>query len=167
VSDKFGQLAAFAAVLFVLLIASGIVRNSVLERREKQVDAVLCDVTQRILGKCEKDFTIALSLLKGQESPAAGIPQRSAATLLAELTAHVPPDMNVTFDQMTIDLERISLRCETENSKNLEELISALKTYKCFKEVNEGRVEKSKDGTKVSSRLDIQVECPTDTEPQG
>jgi|APLak6261678615_1056124.scaffolds.fasta_scaffold04148_1 general secretion pathway protein L len=166
-SDKFGQLAAFAAVLFVLLIASGIVRNSVLERREKQVDAVLCDVTQRILGKCEKDFTIALSLLKGQESPAAGIPQRSAATLLAELTAHVPPDMNVTFDQMTIDLERISLRCETENSKNLEELISALKTYKCFKEVNEGRVEKSKDGTKVSSRLDIQVECPTDTEPQG
>jgi general secretion pathway protein L len=75
--------------------------------------------------------------------------------------------MNVTFDQLTIDLERISLRCETENSKNLEDLIAALKSYKCFKEVNEGRVEKSKDGTKVSSRLDIQVECPTDTEPKG
>ena len=167
-SEKIGQLAAFAVVLFVLLIASGIVRNSILERREKQVDAVLCDVTQRILGKCEKDFTIALSLLKGQESPAAGIPQRSAATLLAELTAHVPPDMKVTFDQVTIDLDRISLRSETENSKSLEELIAALKTYKCFKEVNEGRVEKSKDGTKVQTRLDIQVECPADSEaPQG
>ena len=167
-SEKVGQLAAFAVVLFVLLIASGIVRNSILERREKQVDAVLCDVTQRILGKCEKDFTIALSLLKGQESPAAGIPQRSAATLLAELTAHVPPDMIVTFDQVTIDLDRISLRSETENSKSLEELIAALKTYKCFKEVNEGRVEKSKNGSKVQTRLDIQVECPADAEaPQG
>lgn len=166
-SDKLGQIGAFALVLFVLLIASGIVRNSVLERREKQVDAVLCDVTNRILGKCEKDFTIALSMLRGQESPAAGIPPRTATTLLAELTSHVPPDMNVTFDQVVIDLERISLRCETESSKNLEELISALKTYKCFKEINEGRVEKSKDGTKVNSRLDIQVECPTETEPRG
>lgn len=162
--DKIGQIAAFAAILFVLMIASGIVRNSVLTRREKQVDAVLCDITTRILGKCEKDFTIATSMLKGQESPAAGIPNRSAATLLAELTAHVPPDMDVTFDQLVIDLDRISLRCETATSKNLEELMTALKTYKCFKEINEGKVEKSKDGSKVSSRLDIQVECPDDGE---
>lgn len=167
-ADKFGQLAAFAAVLFVLLIASGMVRNAVLERREKQVEAVLCDVTQRIVGKCVKDFSVALSLLKGQESPAAGIPRRTAATLLAELVAHVPPEMKVTFNEVIIDMDRISLRSETENSKALEELIAALKTYKCFKEVNEGRVEKSKDGTKVSTRLDIQVECPTTPEaPQG
>jgi general secretion pathway protein L len=106
-------------------------------------------------------------MLRGQESPAAGIPSRTATTLLAELTGHVPPDMKVTFENVVIDLDRISLKCETETSKSLEELISALKTYKCFKEINEGRVEKSKDGTKVTSRLDIQVECPTETEPQG
>ncbi|MFZ5445320.1 MAG: pilus assembly protein PilM [Myxococcota bacterium] len=165
--EKIGQIAAFAVVLFVLLIASSIVRNSVLERREKQIDAVLCDVTQRIIGRCEKDFSIALSLLRGQESPAAGIPNRSAATLLAELTAHVPPEMSVTFDQVVIDLDRISLKAETTDSKTLEDLIAALKTYKCFKEVNEGRVEKSKDGTKVNSRLDIQVECPAESEGKG
>jgi general secretion pathway protein L len=79
--------------------------------------------------------------------------------LLAELTTRVPPDLKVTFDQLVIDLERISVRAETENSKNLEDLISAIKTYRCFKEVNEGRVEKNKDGTKVSTRLDIQVNC--------
>lgn len=166
-SDKMGQIASFALVLFVLLIASSFVRNSVLERREKQVDAVLCDVTNRILGKCEKDFTVALSLLRGQESPAAGIPPRSATNLLAELTAHVPPDMPVTFDQVTIDLDRITLRCETENSKQLDDLIAALKTYECFREVDEGRVEKNKDGTKVTSRLAIEVACPTDKEPRG
>jgi len=163
-SDKIGQLAAFAAILFVLMIASGIVRNSVLTRREKQVDAILCEITQKILGKCEKDFTIATSMLRGQESPAAGIPTRSAAMLLAELTAHVPPEMDVTFGDMIDDMDRISLRCETATSKNLEELINALKNYKCFKEVNEGKIEKSKDGSKVQSRLEIQVECPDDVE---
>lgn len=166
--DKLGQIAAFAAVLLVLLIASGIVRNSVLERREKQVDAVLCDTTQRILGKCEKDYTIALSLLRGQESPAAGIPKRSAASLLAELTQRVPPDMQLTMDQLVIDLERVSVRCEAQSSKNMEDLIAALKTYKCFKEVKEGKLEKNKDGSKVTFRLDIQVECPDDAAaPQG
>lgn len=160
--DKAGQLAAFAAVLLVLLVASGIVRNTVLERREKQVDAVLCDVTQRILGKCEKDYSRALNLLQGQESPAAGIPKRSAASLLAELTQRVPADMPVTMDQIVIDLDRISVRCEANNSKNMEDLIAALKQYQCFKEIKEGRVEKSKDGTKVTFRLDIQVECPED-----
>ena len=165
--DKMGQIGAFALVLFVLLIASGIVRNSVLERREKQVDAVLCDVTNRILGKCEKDFTVALSLLKGQESPAAGIPPRSATNLLAELTAHIPPDMHVTFDQVTIDLDRITVRAETDNSKQLDDLITALKTYECFREVDEGRVEKNKDGSKVTSRLAIEVACPSDKEPRG
>ena len=75
--------------------------------------------------------------------------------------------MKVTFDKVTISLDRISLSSETENSKSLEELIAALKTYRCFKEVDEGRVEKSKDGTKVTTRLEIQVECPTEAEPKG
>lgn len=159
VAGKMGQIAALAAVLFVLLIASGMVRNAILERKDNQLKAALCDVTQRILGKCETDYAKAQSMLQGKESPAAGIPEVSATTLLAELTGRVPQNLNVTFEQVVIDLERISLRAETENSKNLEDLITALKTYKCFREVNEGRVEKNKDGTKVSTRLDIQVDC--------
>jgi general secretion pathway protein L len=160
--DKAGQLVAFAAVLLVLLIASGLVRTTVLERREKQIDAVLCDVTRRVLGRCETDYARAVNLLQGQESPAAGIPKRSATTLLAELTRRVPPDSPVTMDQIVIDLDRITVRCEANNSKNMEDLIASLKQYRCFKEIKEGRVEKSKDGTKVNFRLDIQVECPED-----
>jgi general secretion pathway protein L len=168
VREKVGQLVAFAAVLFVLLIAGGIVRNAVLERREKQIDAVFCDVTKTILGKCEKDPTIAKSLLRGQESPAASIPKRSAVSLLAELTSRIPADMKVTTDSIVIDLDRVSARFEGTQSKDMEDLITALKGYKCFRDVKEGKIEKSKDGAHVVFKLDIQVECPDEVPaPQG
>jgi general secretion pathway protein L len=162
VSDKLGQLATFGAVLLVLLIASGIVRNTVLERREKAVDAQLCDVTQRYIGRCEKNFDIAINMLQGKESVAANIPKYSAVTLLAELSAHLPDGVPVTADQIVVDLDRVSARFETDSSKHVEDIVASLKTYKCFKEVKEGKLEKNKDGSKVQFRLDIQVECPTE-----
>ncbi len=160
VGEKVGQLATFAAVLLVLLIASSIVRNTVLERRERAVDASLCDVTQRYLGHCEKNFDVAMNMLQGKESPAAGIPTKSAVTLLAELSAKLPLDIPVTADQVVIDMDRVTARFETDSSKHVEDIVAALKTYKCFKEVKEGKLEKNKDGTKVQFRLDIEVECP-------
>lgn len=165
VREKAGQLITFGVVLLVLLIAGGIVRNTVLERREKQLDAMLCDVTTKILGKCEKDFLRATSMMEGKDSAAAGLPKRSAVSLLAELTSRIPPEMKVTMDQIVIDLDRISLRCETGNSKQVEELMAALRTYKCFSNVKEGKVEKSKDGSKVTFRLDVQVQCPDEDKP--
>lgn len=164
--DKIATIGAFAAILFVLLIASGIVRNTVLEQREKQVEAQLCDTTEKVLGKCEKNFDIALNMLKGQESPVAGLPKRTAATLLATLTTKVPAAVPFTMSRIVIDLERISLLCETDTSAHIEEVIAALQTDKCFKDVKEGKVEKSKDGTKVTFGLDIRVECPEDV-PKG
>jgi general secretion pathway protein L len=160
ITDKLGQLVTFGAVLLVLLIASSIVRNTVLERREKQVDAQLCDVTQKYIGRCEKDFNLAINMLQGHDSPTAAIPKRSAVNYLAEMTAHLPPDVTVTTDQIIVDMDRVSARFETDTSKHVEDIVTALKTYKCFKEVNEGKLEKNKDGTKVQFRLEIQIECP-------
>lgn len=161
--DKLGQIAAFAVVLLVLLIASGIARNTILERREKAVDQLLCDATQRILGKCEKNFDIALNLLEGKESPTASVPKRSAVTLLAEVSQRIPADSPITLDRVTVDLDRIEVVCQAPSVKQMEDMITALKTYKCFREISEGKVEKSKDGTKVTFRLDVKVECPEDT----
>ncbi|OJH39416.1 pilus assembly protein PilM [Cystobacter ferrugineus] len=157
--DKMGLLASFGVTLLLLLIASGVVRNSVLARREAQVDKVLCDVTQRILGSCEKNYDIALNRLKGVESPAAALPKLSAVNLLAELTQRVPADVPVTFDRIDIDLERISVRGVTDSSKQIDTIAAALKGHRCFKEVKEGKVEKTREGNKVSFRLDIQVQC--------
>ncbi len=163
--EKIAQMGAFAAILFVLLIASGVVRNTVLEQREKQVDAQLCETTQKVLGKCEKNFDIALNMLRGQESPAAGVPKRTAATLLATLTTRLPADVPLTLSRIVIDLDRITLMCETDSSKHIEDIISALQADKCFKDVKEGKLDKNKDGSKVTVGLDISVECPEDTSP--
>ncbi len=161
--DKLGQIAAFGVVLLILLVASGIARNTILERREKAVDQLLCDVTQRIIGKCERNFDIAINLLEGKESPAAGVPKRSAVSLLAEVSQRIPADSPVTLDRVTVDLDRVELVCQAPSVKQMEDVIAALKTYKCFKEISEGKVEKSKDGTKVTFRLDVKVECPEDS----
>jgi general secretion pathway protein L len=160
IKDKMGLIASFGLTLLLLLIASGVVRNSVLARREAQVDAVLCDVTQRILGTCQKDYKIAINMLKGVESPVAALPRLSAVNLLAEMTSRVPADVPVTFNRIDIDMERITVRGETENSSQIDTIATALKGYRCFKEVKEGKVEKSRDGQKTLFSLDIQVQCP-------
>jgi general secretion pathway protein L len=158
--DKVGLLASFAATILLLFIASNVVRNSVLARREAQVDALLCATTQRILGTCETNYDRALNLLQGVESPAAALPQQSAITLLAEVTQRIPAEVPVKLDRIQIDLERIILQGETTSSKEIDTLTTALKGHRCFKEVNPGKVEKTRDGSKVSFRLDIQVQCP-------
>jgi general secretion pathway protein L len=158
--DKLGLLASFAATLLLLLIAFGVVRNSVLARREAQVDAVLCDTTQRILGKCEKDYNRALSMLKGVESPASALPRMTAVNLLAEVTQRVPDEVPVKFDRIQIDLNRVILQGETDSSKQIDTLSNALKGHSCFKDVRQGKVEKTRDGNKVTFRLDVEVQCP-------
>jgi general secretion pathway protein L len=160
VKDKLGLLASFAATLFLLLIASGVVRNSVLARREEQVDRALCETTQRILNTCEKNYERAISMLKGVESPAAALPQLSAVNLLAELTQRVPEGMQVKFDRIQIDTNRIMLQGETDSTKQIDTLSTELQKFRCFTEVRQGKVEKTRDGQKYAFRLDVQVQCP-------
>ncbi len=167
VKDKVGQLAAFAAVLVLLLITSGIVRNTVLARRVRQQEQMLCDITERVLGRCERNFEVALSLLHGKESPAAALPKQSAIGLLAEFAQRLPAETPVSFDDVVVNLDRIAAKGKTDSIKQIDTIVSALKTYRCFKEVKEGRTERSKDGTKTVFQLDIQVDCSDPTQPQG
>ncbi|HEY8211781.1 MAG TPA: pilus assembly protein PilM [Myxococcaceae bacterium] len=165
--DRLGLLASYAATLLVLAIAAGVVRTSVMARRERQVDVALCNVTERVLHRCEKDYDVAISLLKGQESPAAALPRYSAVDLLAELTNRLPKGEGgkpfpVTFDQMVVDLERVSLRGQTESTRDVDLLTNAFKSFRCFHDVKQGKLEKTKDGSKVLFRLEIQVECPAE-----
>lgn len=165
--EKVGRLAAFAATIVVLLIGFGFVRNTVLAQGEQKVDDQLCATTKKVLGTCEKNYDRALNMLRGEKSPAAALPQVSAVNLLAELTARIPVDAHAQLDQIRIDLGQISVRGQTDNSKQVDKITSALKTYKCFKEVKEGKLERSKDGQHMRFSFDIQVECPGAAPSQG
>ena len=108
--ERLVRVAAFAAVLALLLCVFNVTRAILLGRREAAVDARLCALTQRVLGSCEKNFDRALNMLRGQQSPAAAVPSVSTTRLLAEVAQRVPPDITVTFGQMVFDLDRVQLR---------------------------------------------------------
>jgi general secretion pathway protein L len=153
------RVAALAGVLALLLCVFNVTRGILLSRREAAVDARLCALTQRVLGNCEKNFDRALNLLRGQQSPAAAVPSVSATRLLAEVAQKVPPDVTATFNQMVFDLDRIQLRGETDSTRSIDKLAASLKTFRCFREVKEGKVERAKDSTRVQFTLDVQVDC--------
>ncbi|HVP62778.1 MAG TPA: pilus assembly protein PilM [Myxococcaceae bacterium] len=153
------RVAAFAAVLALLLCVFNVTRGVLLGRREAAVDARLCALTQRVLGGCEKNYDRALNLLRGQQSPATAVPPVSATRLLAEVAQRVPPEVTVNFNQMVFDLNRVQLRGETDSTRSIDKIAAALKTYRCFREVKEGKVERARESSRVQFQLDVQVEC--------
>jgi len=157
--ERLIRVAAFAGVLALLLCVFNVSRAILLGRRETAVDARLCALTQRVLGSCEKNYDRALNLLRGQQSPAAAVPSVSTTRLLAEVALRVPPEVTVTFGQMVFDLDRIQLRGETDSTRSIDKLAAALKTYRCFREVKEGKVERARDSSRVQFTLDVQVDC--------
>jgi len=159
VRERLIRVATFAGVLALLLCVFNVARAILLSRREAAVDARLCAVTQRVLGTCEKDYTRALNLLRGQQSPAAAVPPVSATRLLAEVAQRVPPEITVQFGQLVFDLERVTLRGETDSTRSIDKLIAALKGYRCFREVKEGKVERSRESSRLQFQLDVQVDC--------
>ena len=167
VRERVGQLAAFVAVLVLLFSGFFVARNIALGQREARVDSQLCELTLKTLGKCEKSFDRALNLMRGKESPTAAVPKLSAVNLLAELVKRVPEDVPVVFDQIVVEGDRMSLRGQVENGKQVDRIQTALKGYRCFHEVQEGKREKSKDN-KMNFHLEVQVECPEiATSPAG
>ncbi|HEX8705686.1 MAG TPA: pilus assembly protein PilM, partial [Myxococcaceae bacterium] len=66
----------------------------------------------------------------------------------------------VKLERIQIELERIILQGETKSSKEIDALTKAIREHSCFKEINQGKVEKTRDGQNVTFRLDIQVSCP-------
>jgi general secretion pathway protein L len=154
-------------VLVALLVTFGVVRSVLLGRREAAVDAQLCELTRRVLGTCERNYDRALNMLRGKESPAAALPKVSAAGLLAEVAARVPSDLPLKVDQVVVDLDRIQLRGETDSSKSIDRLGAALKTYRCFRDVKGGKVERTKDGAHVTFQVDVLVDCGEPAPPAG
>jgi general secretion pathway protein L len=156
---KLGRLGAFAGILLLLGGLNAYARMQSLNSREKLLDDQLFEVTKRVLSKGQRDFNVALSMLREHNAPAAAIPQVSAVELLAETTNRIPAESNAKITDVEVTLSRMRLRGVVESFDAVDKLTESLKSYRCFSSINKGKVEKNARSNKIDFTLDIEVGC--------
>jgi len=66
VRDRLQRIGVYASLVLLLAVVSSVVRVVALNRQEKLLDQAMCDVTQKVVGKCFDDFAMAESVLRGR-----------------------------------------------------------------------------------------------------
>jgi len=158
--DKLPTLSIFVLCAVVLFFAGGVTRNFLLRSNERRVDDKLCELTTRVLGQCERDYTRAELLLSSNPNPAPELSKPSAADFLAHLVQQISNNFEIEFDQILIQPERISLKSKADQKLDIDTLKTALEAIPCVDDIKEGKVEKSRDGLKKNFPLDIKLSCP-------
>lgn len=150
-------LMAMAAVLALLLGANAWAKVRVLSAEEAQLDAILCETTQKILGSCESDYRVALGKLKGQGSPAAAIPKISASDMALSVANYFPPDKDATLMELEILDSEIRLRGDAASYDVVEDVVGELQKSRCFGEVRKGRLIKKE--SRIEFDIDARYTC--------
>ena len=111
-----------------------------LGKREKQVDDAICAQTKQTLGKCVKDPLIAKSMLSAAGATGETIiPDQSAVGLLAETSSRMVVE-GAKVSEMDVGLDQIQLRGAADSFETVDKVVTALKGYRCFTDVQRGRV---------------------------
>ncbi len=156
---QLGKLAVAASILLVLALGLGIARLASLSRQAKDYDDALCGATKKILGTCYTDYRQALGALSGGKSKAAGIPRVSASEILAEFMAQFPEDEVPLTEDIDITTTSVHVKGVADSFGKIDEITTKLKKDKCFGEIKAPRVEKQRDGTKVTFNFDFPYLC--------
>jgi general secretion pathway protein L len=156
--ERLIRVAAFAGVLALLLCVFNVTRAILLGRREAAVDARLCALTQRVLGSCEKNYDRALNS-SGASRARRRRAERLTTRLLAEVAQRVPPDVTVTFGRWCSTWTGSSSGARPTPPAASTSSPRRLKSYRCFREVKEGKVERAQDSSRVPFTLDVEVDC--------
>jgi general secretion pathway protein L len=158
VKGKLARLGLAAALLVILALASAGVKMFALARQEALLDRALCDAEQKLLGKCYDDYLQAESILRGRGPGGAAIPKASAVDLLAELSERVPATVPVKFDKVDLTRDKVHLEGTTESAENVDRLVTALKTSRCFGDAKSGAARRRGDG-KFEFSIDSGLTC--------
>lgn len=155
---RLGALAAMAAALLVLFGFSSWAKLSALEQQEVALDDQLCATTQKILGKCETDYKVALGKLKGRGSPAANVPQVGASDVLLAVTRAFPAGDAAVLAELDVVEEVLRMRGDAKSYEAVDTLVEKLQEDECFGEVKKGRLVKGKDN-RIDFDLDASYVC--------
>jgi general secretion pathway protein L len=158
VRDRLQRFAVYAALVLLLAVVSAGVKVVALNRQEKLLDRSMCDVTQKLVGKCFDDFATAESVLRGRGTVGASIPKVSAAGVLAELAAR-SPQVQLRFDRIEITREKLHLQGTTDVAENVDRIVSALRSSRCFADARSGGARKRGTEQKFEFTVDADVTC--------
>ena len=166
VRDRLQRVAVYASLVLLLAVVSSVVKVVALNRQEKLLDRSMCEVTQRVVGKCFDDFAMAESVLRGRGTVGASIPRVSAAGVLAELAAR-SPDVQLRFDRIEITREKLHLQGTTDVAENVDKIVAALRGSRCFGDARSGGARKRGTEQKFEFTVDADITCEGAAAPGG
>jgi len=152
------QLSIMAGFLLLLGFILGIARVTSLGSQLRDYDDAVCAATRRILGTCTTDYRQALSQLSGGKSKAAGIPRVGAADVLAEVVGHLPEGAMPLLEDVEVSTTSVRMKGTAESFTQVDQIISGLKTDKCFGEIKPPSPQKLPN-SKVSFAIDFAYTC--------
>jgi len=159
VRERAMRLLALAAALFLLYGVRAYAEMALLGKRERQIDDAICAATKQALGKCVKDPTLA----RAQLAAAGGnvestIPEQSAVALLAETASRLSVD-GAKVTEMDVGIDQLQLHGTADSFETVDKVVTALKGYHCFSDVQRGRVQKSRDASEIEFNLSVRNDC--------
>jgi general secretion pathway protein L len=160
------RVGVYAGLVALLAVVSTAVTAVALSRQEKLLDQALCDVTQKVVGKCFDDYTVAESVLRGRGTLSAAIPKVSATGVLAELAARTP-GIPLRFDRVEISRDKLHLQGTTDAAENVDRVVSALKASRCFADARSGGARKRGTEQKFEFTVDADLTCDGPAAPGG
>ena len=86
---------------------------------------------------------------------------RTAADILAELSLRQPPDLQARYDRIEITRDKIHLQGTTDAAENVDRIVGALKTSRCFAEARSGGARKRGNDGKFEFTIDSDLTCDT------
>lgn len=162
--EKLVRLGVYGGLVLALALVSAGVKVVALGRQERLLDQSLCEVTQKVVGKCFDDFAVAESVLRGRGSVGAAVPRVSALGVLAELAAHSPA-IPLKYDRIEITRDKLHLQGTTDAAENVDRIVSALRSSRCFAGARSGGARRRGTEAKFEFTVDADVTCEGATAP--
>ncbi len=134
--------------MIILGALSAITKKRVLEAEHEQLRQQVMKLSSEVLDVESDDVDLLLATVVSDKGEAGkGIPEVSAFRMIADISESMDTDLKIDVDRLEIDLERknLQLRGKTGSGGDVERMVDAIRSTKCFKQVKKERVEKTQD----------------------
>lgn len=136
---------SFGVILCLILLAMlGIAKKRVLEAKYTELQREVATISKSVLGvETTEVSALTQALEEDFEADFSAIPPRSVTELLHDISTQLALSLIIDIDRIEINLERKSLvlRGKAPKPSDVEDLTEALEKMKCFRDVQQERVE--------------------------